>query len=114
MNLNLFLTGCSVSGQIIQGDKISVCKGTWSGHIRNATHLCAPGWGVCSHKEQHLLSMVQWQQATAIRGCYAINAAQDGGRCRECSNTMDTVSFIQNMGMLSKILYSSACLCMYL
>nr|XP_022288617.1 hemicentin-1-like [Crassostrea virginica]XP_022288618.1 hemicentin-1-like [Crassostrea virginica] len=83
-------TGCFGSGQIIQGDKISVCKGTWSGHIRNATHLCAPGWGVCSHKEQHLLSMVQWQQATAIRGCYAINAAQDGGRCRECSNTMDT------------------------
>lgn len=87
--LHSLSTGCTGNGRIITENQVSVCKGSWSGHIRNATSLCAPGWGVCSHKEQHLLRRIQWKQATAIPGCYAINAAHDGGRCRECGDTMD-------------------------
>lgn len=83
-------TGCSGHGKIIKGNQLSICKGSWSGHISNSSHLCAPGWSVCSHKEHHLLSLIHWKQATTIRGCYAINAAQDGGRCRECRDTMDS------------------------
>lgn len=97
---SITVEGCSGNGKIIKENQLSICKGSWSGHISNSSHLCAPGWGVCSHKEQHLLSLIHWKQATAIRGCYAINAAQDGGRCRECRDTMDTVN------MVYKIFYS--------
>lgn len=72
-------------------DQVSVCKGSWTGHIRNASHLCAPGWGVCSHEEQHMLSGIHWKQATSVPGCFAMNAAQDGGRCLECGHSMDRV-----------------------
>lgn len=97
---SITVEGCSGNGKIIKENQLSICKGSWSGHISNSSHLCAPGWGVCSHKEQHLLSLIHWKQATTIRGCYAINAAQDGGRCRECRDTMDTVN------MVYKIFYS--------
>ncbi len=27
--------------------KIAACEGSWTGHIDNATSLCARGWRVC-------------------------------------------------------------------
>ena len=61
--------------------------------MRLADHLCAPGWDVCNwDTHAHILRKVTWDTALSIDGCYAYNAAQDGGRCRECRNHLERVS----------------------
>ena len=61
--------------------------------MRLADHLCAPGWDVCNwDTHAHILRKVTWDTALSIDGCFAYNAAQDGGRCRECRNHLERVS----------------------
>lgn len=60
------------------------CQGQWQGHIHNSSHLCAPGWKVCSYKDIDLLRTITWEEAISVEGCYSINAAQDGGKCQKC------------------------------
>jgi len=38
-----------------------------------------------------MLSKISWNVALAVEGCFAYNAAQDGGRCRECKEELDQV-----------------------
>ena len=72
--------------------RIAACKGDWYGHIKYANGLCAPGWQVCNWKvDIHMLSKISWNVALAVEGCFAYNAAQDGGRCRECKEELDQV-----------------------
>ena len=66
--------------------RIAACTGIWEGHIENATNLCAEGWKVCGWDTEKLLKTITWKEATAIGGCYAVNAAQDDGHCRPCIN----------------------------
>lgn len=39
-----------------------------------------------------MLSKISWNVALSVEGCFAYNAAQDGGRCRECKEQLDQVS----------------------
>ncbi|KAK3094428.1 hypothetical protein FSP39_001668 [Pinctada imbricata] len=84
-------SGCADGSESVlkQHNKISVCPGKWTGHIRNATHLCSPGWKVCSFEDYSMLRDVRWEHATSFEGCYAINAAHDGGKCRECREDLN-------------------------
>ena len=72
--------------------KIAACEGAWMGHIENATSLCAKGWHVCAWSDDVLLKTITWKDATGISGCYAINAAQDGGQCKACIGSLEQVS----------------------
>jgi hypothetical protein len=71
--------------------RIAACTGEWRGHIVNADHLCAPGWAVCSHEDRKLLKEITWTDATEFGGCFAFNAAQDGGNCHECRDHLEKV-----------------------
>ncbi|XP_070539758.1 uncharacterized protein [Ptychodera flava] len=64
--------------------RLAACSGSWHGHIRNSSSLCAEGWSVCNWKDVDLLRTVAWSQATSVGGCYAYNAAHDKGQCKEC------------------------------
>uniref|UniRef100_T1JH60 Ig-like domain-containing protein n=1 Tax=Strigamia maritima TaxID=126957 RepID=T1JH60_STRMM len=68
---------------------VAVCSGAWIGHIRNASHLCARGWHVCSHRDKDRLKRVRWEEAVSLDGCFAFNAAQDGGTCQECRSNLE-------------------------
>ncbi|XP_041370878.1 hemicentin-1-like [Gigantopelta aegis] len=68
---------------------IAACMGRWMGHISNSSSLCSPGWRVCSWYDEEYLHNIKWKEAVSVAGCYAYNAAQDGGRCRECRNDME-------------------------
>lgn len=68
---------------------IAACDGHWQGHVQNSSHLCAPGWQVCSYREEGLLKGIEWADATAMPGCYAFNAAQDGGQCQPCTSHLE-------------------------
>lgn len=85
-------SGCSY--EAVDGgfpdSRMSACKGQWYGHVKYADTLCAPGWHVCNWQDDaHALSEISWTVALSVDGCYAYNAAQDGGRCRECRNQLD-------------------------
>ena len=54
--------------------------------------MCAAGWRVCSHVDEPLLKTITWKDATTIGGCYAINAAQDGGSCKPCIEDLEQVT----------------------
>ena len=41
--------------------------------------------------DEYLLKTVTWKDATGLTGCYAINAAQDGGACRPCIADLEQV-----------------------
>ncbi|XP_046542735.1 hemicentin-1-like [Haliotis rubra] len=69
--------------------RVSACMGRWNGHIQNSSSLCAPGWRVCSWYDGELLRNISWRDAMSVGGCYAFNAAQDGGRCRECRDDLE-------------------------
>ncbi|XP_025093186.1 hemicentin-1-like [Pomacea canaliculata] len=69
--------------------RLAACAGTWEGHVHNASTLCAPGWRVCSWYDHTLLRTITWKNATSFPGCFAYNAAQDGGRCRECRDDLE-------------------------
>ena len=72
--------------------KVAACEGAWSGHVENASSLCRPGWRVCSWDDNLLLRAISWKDATSLSGCYAINAAQDGGQCKPCKANLEAVS----------------------
>ncbi|KAL5021870.1 hypothetical protein ScPMuIL_001025 [Solemya velum] len=69
--------------------EVAACGGQWTGHINNGSSLCAPGWKVCSWHDREPLQAITWEEAISVQGCYAYNAAQDGGRCRACEDNMD-------------------------
>ncbi|XP_069139539.1 uncharacterized protein [Argopecten irradians] len=77
-------------GYIYGHDDMATCRGQWKGHIRNSSELCAPGWDVCSWQDSGRLRGVRWEEAVSVHGCFAYNAANDGGRCRECGNDMES------------------------
>lgn len=58
--------------------------------------LCSPGWKVCEAADKHMLGLITWEHATGLTGCYAFNAAQDGGQCRPCINHVEQVSHSLN------------------
>nr|XP_002129012.1 uncharacterized protein LOC100176485 isoform X2 [Ciona intestinalis] len=72
---------------------VSACKGTWEGHVRDAP-LCSLGWHVCSWNDTEQLSGISWYQTVHIEGCYAINAANRGDLCTECSSENDDLAGI--------------------
>ncbi|OWF50963.1 Titin [Mizuhopecten yessoensis] len=76
-------------GYIFGHDDMATCRGQWQGHIRNSSQLCAPGWGVCSWQDAGRLRAIRWEEAVSVHGCFAYNAANDGGRCRECGKDME-------------------------
>ena len=59
--------------------------------VRYRCRLCAPGWKVCEAADKHMLGSITWEDATTLTGCYAFNAAQDGGQCRPCINHVEQV-----------------------
>ena len=106
---HLFLSesaGCADgSREALQGfERVAACGGQWVGHIVNATALCGQGWRVCGWYDHALLSNITWSQATAFPGCYAFNAAQDGGRCQECRDDLEQVSFFLSFLLLLLLL----------
>lgn len=65
--------------------KMAACRGSWAGHVTNSTfELCAPGWRACSWHDLKQLKTIRWSDAIRIRGCYAINAAQESSSCGPC------------------------------
>ncbi|CAG5131589.1 unnamed protein product, partial [Candidula unifasciata] len=70
-------------------ESAAACEGVWDGHISNAGRLCSPGWRVCTSFDVDLLRNITWKHALSVHGCMAINAAQDGGRCRECRGGLE-------------------------
>ncbi|XP_071949283.1 uncharacterized protein [Antedon mediterranea] len=83
--------GCAFGGSegLVSHQKLSVCSGTWQGHIKKANNICAIGWSVCSHEDANLLKSISWEDAMTIDGCFAFNAAQDGGGCRPCETNLE-------------------------
>lgn len=59
---------------------VAACGGVWSGHVANAAALCASGWHVCTGAEP-ALNAVTYDDAVAVSGCFAMNAAQDNFVC---------------------------------
>ena len=95
MCISISGTGCASRSQDggYKDHRIAACRGTWRGHVKLADSLCAPGWDVCNwDTHAHILRKVTWDTALSIDGCFAYNAAQDGGRCRECRNHLERVS----------------------
>lgn len=88
-------TGCTdgTTETLIADSWLSGCMGAWSGHIYNASHLCASGWRVCSWEDNRMLKKLKWEKASNVEGCFAYNAAQDSGGCGPCANHIDQVSW---------------------
>ncbi|KAH3788483.1 uncharacterized protein LOC127842965 [Dreissena polymorpha] len=85
-------SGCAISAADagFPDTRIAACRGKWVGHVKYASTLCAPGWSVCSwDADRRTLSKMAWNVALSVDGCFAYNAAQDGGRCQECMAKMD-------------------------
>ncbi|KAL4232359.1 hypothetical protein ACF0H5_009928 [Mactra antiquata] len=85
-------SGCSYRAKDggFPDSRIAACRGLWFGHVKYGGELCAKGWDVCNWKTDELvLSKISWNVAMSVDGCYAYNAAQDGGRCRECREQLD-------------------------
>ncbi|XP_072177676.1 uncharacterized protein [Diadema setosum] len=74
---------------LVSKDRLAVCSGSWEGHVGNASHLCAPGWGVCSWEQAGLLSTLSWTDAVAMEGCFVYNAAHDRGECGPCRDSLE-------------------------
>ena len=84
---------------------VAACTGVWQGHIQNSSSLCAPGWRVCSWYDHHTLKSITWGEAMSVDGCYAYNAAQDGGRCRECRSDLEQVIIYLTAAKTSETVY---------
>ncbi|XP_052770328.1 uncharacterized protein LOC128210189 [Mya arenaria] len=85
-------SGCSrqASDAGFPDTRMAACFGRWQGHVKFSTELCAAGWDVCSWDvDSSVLGKVSWNVALSVDGCFAYNAAQDGGRCRECQSELD-------------------------
>jgi hypothetical protein len=59
---------------------VAACRGLWAGPVATAGALCSQGWHVCTGVEP-ALRLVTYTAATAFAGCFAFDAAQDGGNC---------------------------------
>ena len=46
---------------------------------------------VCSWGDKQMLRSITWKDATDLTGCYAFNAAQDGGQCKPCTSHVEQV-----------------------
>ena len=65
---------------------IAACAGKWSGPVSNAHGLCAHGWNVCSSNfDIAKLRRITFDDAVAVSGCFAFNAAQDNFSCIPCT-----------------------------
>ena len=71
--------------------KVAACEGEWAGHVQNSSYLCARGWRVCGWYDEHVLKTITWKDAMSVEGCFAFNAAQDGGECKECRSFLEEV-----------------------
>lgn len=67
-----------------QHDRIAACDGQWSGHVDNASSLCAADWTVCGWNTLDLLRTLNWDDAVTLAGCYALNAARHDDQCLPC------------------------------
>ncbi|XP_038070819.1 uncharacterized protein LOC119739807 [Patiria miniata] len=83
--------GCSngVTVGFEASHRLAACSGSWQGHVRNASSLCAAGWDVCSWADESILKSVTWVEAVSLPGCYAYNAAQDRGQCGPCTENTE-------------------------
>ena len=79
---------------------ITACKGSWDGHIHNSGHLCAIGWKVCGWDDSKLLGTLKWDESISIEGCFAYNAAQEGGVCEPCTGEPKLVSHGNNLACI--------------
>ena len=59
---------------------VAACAGVWQGSVATATALCASGWHVCTGAEPSVTA-VTYDDAIAVTGCFAIDAAQDNFVC---------------------------------
>jgi hypothetical protein len=63
---------------------VAACEGSWSGKPADA-ELCAAGWHVCTSADgAYLRNHVSYQEATAMPGCFAIDATTTASQCRPC------------------------------
>ena len=74
-----------------QHDRVAACDGGWSGHVNNASSLCARDWTVCGWNTLDLLQTLRWGDVMTLSGCYALNAAHHDGQCRPCYNQVKTL-----------------------
>jgi len=74
-----------------QHDRVAACDGRWSGHVDNASSLCADDWEVCGWDTLDLLRTLSRDDLMTLSGCYAINAAQHDGQCRPCHDQVITL-----------------------
>ena len=72
---------------------IAACMGSWEGHIHNSGGLCAVGWKLCGWDDAKLLGTLKWDESISLEGCFAYNAAQEGGMCEPCSDDPKQVRF---------------------
>lgn len=70
---------------------VVACAGHWYGHVKRARSLCASDWKLCSWEDTSALRNISWEDAMSVEGCYVYNAAQDGGRCHECRDSLRQV-----------------------
>lgn len=108
-HFNIPESGCSYQAKdgSFPDSRIAACRGKWYGHIKHGGDLCASGWDVCNwNTDSQVLRKISWDVAMSVDGCYAYNAAQDGGRCRECREQLDQVLavlwFLQNISFIKQ------------
>ena len=66
---------------LAQYEEVQACAGRWSGHVKRARTLCAPGWQVCSPRHSSALTLLTWNDVSRLPGCYAYNAANTLNLC---------------------------------
>ncbi|VDP33210.1 unnamed protein product [Soboliphyme baturini] len=85
--------GCAdYEDAIVLSSDIIVCRGRWTGHVRNGSKLCSGSFTICSWKHKWILSKIPWSKVVETPGCYAYDAAQDGNRCGPCRANINSVS----------------------
>jgi hypothetical protein len=93
---------------------IAACRGSWNGAISDpsARAICVSGWHLCTHLDTGILREISFQQATAFTGCFAFDAAPDGGSCLPCTGAGGSQNDMGGVGSGcgSKIEGSSSCL----
>ncbi len=47
---------------------------------------------MCGWDDAKVLGTLKWDESISIEGCFAYNAAQDGGMCEACSGEAKSVS----------------------
>ena len=57
------------------------------------TQMSIPEYLCFTRYDEYLLKTITWKDATGLTGCYAINAAQDGGTCKPCIEDLEQVCY---------------------